>query len=160
MKLITKTILGTLILGVSLNASNIKYKEVKNYGVDNNVNNGISTIVSPVNKPLVDGKFKFLSCSGIHDYPLIPQQYKVFYVDVEGDGKIEYKGAINKDYFSKCDNMIIQYIVPSKVKGEKSTIYSKKVKESELNEFVEVKKDNVITFIKDKDVKTNKITEK
>lgn len=139
-------ILSILRLSVSLNANDIKYEEIKSFGTDNDVINSISVLESPINKDKNNGEFKFYSCSGKYDNPMIPQLFNTFYIDVEGDNKIEYKVAIDKNYFSKCDNLKLEYIITDK-KGNKGT-YTQKVYKDKVNEFTEINVANKVVFLK------------
>lgn len=134
-----------LSLMLSLNISSlfadtqVKYVEVEKYGNDNFINNGIIIGTSSLNTPKNKYEFKFLSCSGINDYPLVPDLYNVFYIDENGDNKPEYKVAIYKEYFSKCDNIILQYkeTKTNKNNEKQEVVIDKKVLKNSVGSFID-----------------------
>jgi hypothetical protein len=142
MKKRSKVLILSLLLSLNISSlfadTQVKYVEVEKYGNNNFINNGIIMGSSSLNIPKNNYEFKFLSCSGINDYPLIPDSYNVFYIDENGDSKPEYKVAIHKDYFSKCDNIVLQY---------KETKINKNNEKQEIVIDKKVLKDSVGSFI-------------
>jgi hypothetical protein len=143
MKKGSKVLLLSFILSLSISSlfadTQIKYEEVEKYGNDNFINNGIIMGSSNLNTPKNNYEFKFLSCSGINDYPLVPDLYNVFYIDENGDSKPEYKVAIYKEYFSKCDNIILQYKETkiNKNNEKQEIVIDKKVLKSSMGNFID-----------------------